>query len=638
MDPASLNFLFHSINKQGTLRGTPYFWQELEQVFAHLQLPQSAADIDALLFALYHNLVGEPLVAGRRPLIARFNHGGMSGGQIESDFWLETGFPSLKRRMLELVAQTATPAAASSIIAKPLRAALLGLAVGDALGVPVEFKSRTERRADPVTGMRAYGTHQQPAGTWSDDASLTFCLAEAIVGGFTLPKLARNCARWYYENYWTPHGHVFDIGITTREALQRLQADPELVRAGSTSEQSNGNGALMRILPLAFYREEAPLSERFQLIFDVSAVTHGHIRSAVACFLYLEMARHLRAALSPVQAYARLCQQAPAQLRSLPVPASEVSYFERILGGRLSELAASTIQSSGYVLHTLEAALWCLLRHHTYAETVLAAVNLGDDTDTTGAVTGGLAGLCYGEEAIPMEWRQALSRQGDIEFLAQRMANQLGKTNGIAALPLLLPPRPLPNSYWATPAVLGCEYPGDLSLEVARTKIKTLLEAGITDFIDLTNPGELTSYEQLLIKLAAERGIAVRYCRFAIPDVDVPTPETLEAALTALDKAVAAGGKRGALLGRHRPHRYGNRLLPGALSPHEWPPRPVPPCPAVERGSQKCSKVKDPRIGGPVLAGGAMPVSAAGYADPDTALGWLISAGRALYYFRSCLS
>ena len=146
-------------------------------------------------------------------------------------------------------------------------------------------------------------------------------------------------------------------------------------------------------------------------------------------------------------------------------------------------------------------------------------------------------------DPIPREWRQALARQGDIEFLARRMANQLGKTNGIAALSLPPRPRPLPNSYWATSAVVGCEYPGDLSPEIARTKIKTLLEAGITDFIDLTNPGELTFYEQLLTKLAAERGIAVRYCRFAIPDVNVPTPETLEAALTALDKAVAAGGK-----------------------------------------------------------------------------------------------
>ena len=100
-----------------------------------------------------------------------------------------------------------------------LRSALFGVAVGDALGVPVEFQNRATRRRDPVTGMRAYGTHHQPAGTWSDDASLTFCLAEALADGFSVRRLADHCARWYEDAFWTPHGEVFDIGITTREAL-----------------------------------------------------------------------------------------------------------------------------------------------------------------------------------------------------------------------------------------------------------------------------------------------------------------------------------------------------------------------------------------------------------------------------------
>ena len=184
-----------------------------------------------------------------------------------------------------------------------LRAALLGLAVGDALGVPVEFQSRATRSNDPVVGMRAYGTHHQPAGTWSDDAALTFCLAETIAQGFTLEKLAHTCCRWYYDSFWTPHGSVFDIGITTREALSRIHATPGLVLGGGTDEYSNGNGSLMRILPLAFYQPDTPLRERFQLIQAVSAVTHGHIRSAIACFLYLELARHLRAGMTPAQAY-----------------------------------------------------------------------------------------------------------------------------------------------------------------------------------------------------------------------------------------------------------------------------------------------------------------------------------------------
>ncbi|SHK70555.1 ADP-ribosylglycohydrolase family protein [Hymenobacter psychrotolerans] len=304
-----------------------------------------------------------------------------------------------------------------------LRAALLGLAVGDALGVPVEFQSRAARHADPVTGMRAYGTHQQPAGTWSDDASLTFCLAETIANGFSVRKLAETCCRWYYHNLWTPHGSVFDIGITTREALHQFNRNPGgSPLAGGTDEYSNGNGALMRILPLAFYQTELPLKSRFQLIWDVSAVTHGHIRSAVACWLYLEMARHLRAGLTPAAAYARLCQEVPAQLQQLAVPAPEVQQFSYLLTGRLAEFPEQVIRSGGYVMHSLEAALWCLLRHTTYADTVLAAVNLGDDTDTTGAIAGGLAGLYYGEAAIPPEWLAVLARRADIEALSQRMA------------------------------------------------------------------------------------------------------------------------------------------------------------------------------------------------------------------------
>jgi ADP-ribosylglycohydrolase len=215
---------------------------------------------------------------------------------------------------------------------------------------------------------------------------------------------------------------VFEIGITTREAFQRLKANPDLIFAGGTDEYSNGNGALMRILPLAFYLPNTPLVDRFRLIREASAVTHGYIRSAVACLLYLDMAAHLRAGLAPAAAYARLCQEAPAKLRALNLPAREADHFEIILSGRLPDMPQATISSGGYVMHTLEAAFWCLLRHESFAETVLAAINLGDDTDTTGAVTGGLAGLYYGEATIPAEWLQVLARRTDIEHLSYRFA------------------------------------------------------------------------------------------------------------------------------------------------------------------------------------------------------------------------
>ena len=315
------------------------------------------------------------------------------------------------------------------------RAALLGLAVGDALGVPVEFIGRDVRRADPVTGMRAYGTHAQPAGTWSDDASLTFCLAETLArpGPPDLDDFGRRCLNWLDNAYWTAHGQVFDVGIATADALRQLRNGKSPRYSGGTAETSNGNGSLMRILPLAFRTHGLPVDARFQAVRDVSGVTHAHIRSVLACFIYTEVARQLLQGLPKHEAYEAMIEEVTAFLPvAVEIPEAEVLHFHRILGltrapfeaQPLVDCAEAQISSSGYVVHTLEAALWCLLRHDTYAATVLAAVNLGHDTDTTGAVAGGLAGLAYGEAAIPAEWLQILARRPDIEELAARLSSR----------------------------------------------------------------------------------------------------------------------------------------------------------------------------------------------------------------------
>lgn len=313
------------------------------------------------------------------------------------------------------------------------RAALLGLAVGDALGVPVEFAPRAARQKDPVVDMRAYGTHHQPAGTWSDDSSLTFCLAETLArpggrhGAPDLADFARRSINWLYQSYWTAHGETFDVGNATRAAIDRLQRGIEPTQAGPSSEFDNGNGALMRILPLAFHNvwraENLDMNAAWTLTENVASVTHGHPRSALGCFLYLLVARGLLAGLAPADAFSQMQQLANPWLKDGSIPAVvEDKYYRWVLSGELPDQPESKIASSGYVVHTLEAALWCLLRHDTYAATVLAAVNLGDDTDTTGAVAGGLAGLAYGEAGIPAEWLAVLARRADIENLAERLA------------------------------------------------------------------------------------------------------------------------------------------------------------------------------------------------------------------------
>jgi ADP-ribosyl-[dinitrogen reductase] hydrolase len=329
---------------------------------------------------------------------------------------------------------------ASSIPTPAIRAALLGLAVGDALGVPVEFSSRAARRQDPVLGMRAYGTHHQPAGTWSDDASLTFCLAESLCRGYDVRDAARRFLRWYDEGYWTAYGQVFDVGVATAAALRRLRQGTEPSAAGGRGEADNGNGSLMRILPLVFDVQNLPVTERFERTRAMSAITHGHIRSVLGCFIYVEMARQLLLRKpDKAAAYQAMQQEVNGFLRHTEaVPAAEVNRFHRILENEfgdyelrpLTSYQEDEINGSGYVLHTLEAALWCLLRHDTYADTVLAAVNLGDDTDTTGAVAGGLAGLAYGEAAIPAEWLTVLARRADIEDLALRLAGATAKASG----------------------------------------------------------------------------------------------------------------------------------------------------------------------------------------------------------------
>ena len=301
-------------------------------------------------------------------------------------------------------------------------AALFGVAVGDALGVPVEFQTREELQANPVTTMQGYGTYNQSPGTWSDDSSMTFCLAESLTQGYDVDHIAQQFIRWTSENYWTAHNELFDIGIATHTALYRYRNGTPAQLSGGTTADSNGNGSLMRILPLLFYIKDMPVQERFEHTRDVSSITHAHPRSVVACFYYLEYARHLLNGLDKRQAYHQLQQDIPSQLKQFGISDYEINHFSRLLQADISTLPEEEINSSGYVLHSLEATIWCLLTSDSYAEATLRAVNLGRDTDTTGAITGGLAAIAYGYDAIPQEWIIALARHKDIEQLAERLA------------------------------------------------------------------------------------------------------------------------------------------------------------------------------------------------------------------------
>jgi ADP-ribosylglycohydrolase len=213
----------------------------------------------------------------------------------------------------------------------PYKDVLLGVAVGDALGVPVEFKSRSAIKQNPVTDMSGFGTYHQPPGTWSDDSSLTFCLADALTVDFNLQKIADNFVLWMYENFWRARGVVFDVGITTKEAIDNIAKGCQPDLAGGWDEQSNGNGSLMRISPLLFYIKDKPIDERFEIIRKVSSITHGHIRATIACFYYLEFARMLLEEKNKFEIYKELKILVTDFLLKKEIDSREITLFNNLL-------------------------------------------------------------------------------------------------------------------------------------------------------------------------------------------------------------------------------------------------------------------------------------------------------------------
>lgn len=259
-----------------------------------------------------------------------------------------------------------------------LQDAVYGAAVGDALGVPYEFGWRGKFQC---TGMKGNGAHNQPAGTWSDDTSLLIATCDSIRaqrGAINTDDMRKKFCLWMNSGRYTPDGCCFDIGTTTSTALVEGK--------GCISERSNGNGSLMRIVPLAFTRATN------DDIAKVSAITHAHSFSVEACIVFVAIARDL--------------------IRGVPLAEALIDHapihhpFERL--ATLASLQEDDIESSGYVVHTLEASLWCLLKSDSYASCVLQAVNLGRDSDTTACVAGALAGIMYGFDAIPSEWIEIL--------------------------------------------------------------------------------------------------------------------------------------------------------------------------------------------------------------------------------------
>lgn len=289
---------------------------------------------------------------------------------------------------------------------------IFGFILGDAMGVPVEFTSRQERIIDPVKEIRAYGTYHQPYGTWSDDTSLLLCLIQNIIDGYSLDELSKLFIKYYKTGYLTPYGKVFDIGIATRDAINKMINGIKPESCVGNSELDNGNGSLMRILPLAYYLNNmSPVRQR-EIIEEVSSLTHGHKRTKLACILYTEIAIYLIKGCGKEDAYKKAIDF--IQENCSEDYKDELINYRRILSGDILHVDVNDIKSSGYVVDTLEAVIWSFITTENYTEAILKAINFGGDTDTIAAITGGLAGIFYGFSGVPNNWIQYLARKTEV--------------------------------------------------------------------------------------------------------------------------------------------------------------------------------------------------------------------------------
>lgn len=312
-----------------------------------------------------------------------------------------------------------------------LYSTILGIAIGDALGYPVQFQKRDNLKVNPVIDMMPCIQFKGAIGVWSDDTSLSLCLLENLKSGIDYEQIAHSMLKWLDEGYMTPFGKSFDIGFTTANAIANIRSQKiPAVECGLCIERANGNGSLMRILPLAFYINEMPFSERISIVKDVSSITHGHWKSVISCIIFIELAIELLKGLDIMQAFINTinrCKDKQNDIINL-FDSSSISIldyertFSKILSIGLKDISENEINSSGYVVDTLESALWSLLSTETFEKAVLRAVNLGKDCDTIGAVTGGLAGLYYGLDSIPGKWIEKLQRLDLINSVCNNFA------------------------------------------------------------------------------------------------------------------------------------------------------------------------------------------------------------------------
>ena len=301
---------------------------------------------------------------------------------------------------------------------------IIGLALADAMGVPVEFFSRKELKKHPVLDFESYGTYGMPEGCWSDDTSLTIATMDGIIKNSGVideqayKKIADNFVDYYYDGAFTPTDKMFDIGGTTSSAIFRYASgEASATEAGGNAKSNAGNGALMRILPIAYYAydKDLPDDKILDIVSNIASITHRLETCKLGSYIYTQYAKKLLEGFDRREAY-EIIQELDYSFFSQET----LEEYSRILEDDISRFPEDEISSLGKTCPTLEATLWSFMNSHDYSDAILTAINLGNDTDTVGACTGGLAGLYYGCNDISPEW---LSKLKKLEYLTHLCDN-----------------------------------------------------------------------------------------------------------------------------------------------------------------------------------------------------------------------
>ncbi len=294
-----------------------------------------------------------------------------------------------------------------------LKNGILGFIIGDAMGVPLEF---TKRRTEKVVDMLEYGTHHMPKGSWSDDSSMVVATIKSIIdnkGNINYEDIMNNYILWVEKGKFTSNNKTFGIGRTTLRALRNYYYREEFeiyknpLMCGIDDIKDNGNGSLMRILPITYYCYYKKLTEEeiYKLVKDISSMTHKHSISILGCYIYVLFVIGILNGKEKKDIYKSIREYNYNKY----FDKETINAYSKVLDNDISLLDIDNINSSGYVVNTLEAVIWCFMNSNNYNESIIEAINLGDDVDTIGALVGGISGSYYNE--INNKWLKDIKRK-----------------------------------------------------------------------------------------------------------------------------------------------------------------------------------------------------------------------------------